>query len=289
MVNNNSNKLLVGCHVSIATGVQQALYTGVALGCTAIQIFTASNRQWSSKEFNQETSDLFKQVQAQTGIQVIAHASYLINLGSNSAVIREKSIQALIHELKRCEQLGIKYLVLHPGAGTIPEQDCLNLIVKGLNQVFSHSTTPTMILLENTAGQGSSVGYMFEHLGFIISQSDFSERLGVCFDTCHAFAAGYSFATPESYAALWHLFDTIIGLKYLRVIHMNDSQKGLGSRVDRHEHIGQGKIGLAAFEYIINDRKFIHCAKILETPKDQADQDTKNIALLKSLYKIRSQ
>lgn len=286
MVNNNHNKLLVGCHVSIAAGVQQALYTGAELGCTALQIFTASNRQWALKEFSEQTSNLFKQAQQETSIEhVVSHASYLINLGSSSPLIREKSLQALKQELVRCAQLGIKYLVLHPGAGTLPEQACLDLIIRGINQVFSHNNTPVTLLLENTAGQGTSVGYTLEHLAYLIHKSAVKERLGVCFDTCHAFAAGYSFTTPQEYAVFWNLFDSIIGLDYLRVIHMNDSLRELGSRVDRHEHIGKGKIGLAAFDFIINDTRFVHCPKILETPKTTLTDDIKNIALLKSLYK----
>ncbi|MBA3954235.1 deoxyribonuclease IV [Candidatus Dependentiae bacterium] len=276
--------LLLGSHMSIAGGVEQALYRGAALGCTAIQLFTSSNRQWNTKEFSPESVANFKQAKKETGITtIIAHASYLINLGSVSTEIVQKSAQALYYELLRCNQLGIQYLVLHPGSGTLPATECLKQIARELSQVLGEDTTNVMILLENTAGQGTSVGYNFEQLAYLRQSITRPERIGICFDTCHAFAAGYDFTTPQAYTALWDAFDKIIGLEHLKAMHINDSKKGLNSHVDRHEDIGKGCLGLEPFRLIMNDKRFFDIPKILETPKDSPDEDEMNLTVLKSL------
>lgn len=278
------HKLLLGSHMSIAGGVEQALYRGAALGCTAIQIFTSSNRQWNTKEFSSESIMAFKQAQTETNITtVIAHASYLINLGSISAEIVQKSAQALHYELIRCNQLGIRYLVLHPGSGAMPDIECLKQIATELSQILKKDATQVTILLENTAGQGSSVGYSFEHLAYLRKSIVPSERIGICFDTCHAYAAGYDFSTPQNYQAMWDTFDSLIGLEHLRALHLNDSKKGLNSHVDRHEDIGKGCLGLEPFRLIMNDERFFDRAKILETPKESPEEDRMNLAVLKGL------
>ena len=257
---------------------------GAALGCTAIQIFTSSNRQWNNKEFSPESIRAFKQAQIETHITtVIAHASYLINLGSLSPEIVQKSAQALHYELIRCNQLGIRYLVLHPGSGAMPEEECLNQIATTLSHILKDDTTNVTILLENTAGQGNSIGYSFEHLAYLRKSIAYPKRIGICFDTCHAYAAGYDFSTPQNYTALWDTFDALIGLEHLRALHLNDSKKGLNSHVDRHEDIGKGHLGLESFRLIMNDKRFVDIAKILETPKESPEEDKINLAVLKDL------
>ncbi len=277
--------LLLGAHMSIAGGFYKAIERGESIGCTAIQIFTKSNRQWLAKPLTQEAIDTFIKRWRNSSIQtVVAHASYLINSGSSTKAIRDKSIESLCEELSRCEQLEIPYLVLHPGSyGTLTESECLAIITSSLNQAFSKTPGKTTILLETMAGQGTNVGYQFDHIAQIYQASDYKNRLGVCLDTCHVFAAGYDFRTPDSYRKLWETFDKTIGLELLKVIHINDSKKELGQKVDRHEHIGKGKIGKSAFELIFNDPKLFDIPKILETPKDSLVDDFNNMTTLCNL------
>lgn len=280
-----TSKLLLGAHVSIAGGVQNALYKANSIGCTAVQIFTQSNRQWSFKIFSSEEIAAFALAKKETGItHVITHASYLINLASNSAEVRQKSVIALKSELARCNQLGIPYLVLHPGSGN-PKQEALKLIAEGINEALLDQHD-TQILLEIMAGQGSSVASTFEDLAYIRQHIDKKELIGVCFDTCHAWAAGYVFNTPETYAELWKSFDQVIGLEHLKAFHINDSAKGVNSHVDRHASIGEGTIGLEAFKLIMNDQKFVNISKIIETPKGdgkELEDDLRNLQMLISL------
>ena len=282
----NKKNPLLGAHMSIAGGVKNALIAGESIGCTAIQIFTASNRQWSFKTIDKSAVQEFIKQQQQSSIQIVAsHASYLINLGSPKKDIVEKSRQALAAELARCEQLAIPYAVVHPGAclGT-DETECLDRIADNISLVLEESPGKCMILLENTAGQGSNVGYTFEQLGYIRAHVKEKKRVGICFDTCHACAAGYSFNTQADYQKMWHDFDNFVGIENLKIIHLNDSMKPCGSRVDRHEHIGKGTIGLEAFRYIMNDDIFVEIPKILETPKEKDLKDDKiNLATLKNL------
>lgn len=280
-----TTKLLLGAHVSIAGGVQNALYKAHSIGCTALQIFTQSNRQWSFKVFTQEEVDAFNLAKQETGItHIVTHASYLINLCSNSEETRKKSILALKSELARCSQLGIASLVLHPGSGT-PKSQALQLIADGINEAFNEHNK-TQILLELMAGQGSSVGSSFEDLATIRNLVDKKELIGICFDTCHAWAAGYVFNTPDTYAALWKSFEQIIGLKHLKAFHINDSAKTLGCCVDRHAAIGEGTMGLEPFKLIMNDKVFSHIPKIIETPKEkdqELEDDLINLQTLRSL------
>jgi len=277
---------LLGVHVSIAGGLENALYTGKALGCQCIQIFTHSNRQWKMPPLTQAQIDKFKGAQKQTAIHhVIVHASYLINLASVKEQIWQHSRTTLIKELEHCSALGIKYLVLHPGSFVNgAEKECLTLLTKGLNEAIAAVPGDTTILLENMAGQGNAIGYRFEQLAEIRSLITHHHRIGFCFDTCHAFSAGYQFNTPKTYEALWKEFDHIIGLNHLKAIHLNDSKTACGSHVDRHEHIGKGTLGLETFKLFINDAQFFDIPKILETPKDnELEDDMRNLTTLKNL------
>lgn len=278
---------LLGAHMSIAGGVKNAILAGESIGCTALQLFTANNRQWNFNLICDEDAREFRECKAHSSIKFfMSHACYLINIGSPDKQIAAKSIKALIAELRRCEQLEIPYATFHPGACTTStETSCIERIAGNLDEVLeATSETQCMLLLENTAGQGSNVGYTFEQLATIRSLAHHKRRLGVCFDTCHAFAAGYDFTTKEGYKAMWHSFDTIIGLEHLKALHMNDSKKGLDSRVDRHEHIGQGAIGNDAFSFIMNDPALLNIPKILETPKDaDLQEDVMNMKTLRSL------
>ncbi len=286
----NKKSLLLGAHVSIAGGPEQAIYRGESIGCTAIQIFTKSNRQWLAKPLKQEEIDAFQKAWKNSTIQsVIAHAAYLINIGSSNPETVKKSTQSLAIELERCQQLGIPYLVLHPGSrGDLSEKECLQQITQQLDTVLESTPGNTMILLETMAGQGSNMCYRFEQIASIYQESRNKERLGVCFDTCHVFAAGYDLRTEETYQAVWNEFDTIIGLHLLKAIHINDSKKELNSRVDRHEHIGKGELGSNAFQLLFNDERFFDIPKILETPKKRPEDDLHNIQTIKGLVSTKN-
>lgn len=280
------HSLLFGAHMSIAGGFEKAIERGESIGCTAIQIFTKNNRQWDAKPLLAEECTLFKDTQKKSSVRsIIAHASYLINIGSDKKNIEEKSIDALIIEIQRCHDLNIPYLVLHPGSyGESNEKACLTQISHNLNTVLqSTKKITTTILLETMAGQGSNVCYTFEQIAELIHNSHDPQRIAVCFDTCHAFAAGYEFSTQKQYNELWNNFDSIIGLKKLKAMHINDSEKALGSYVDRHMHIGKGKIGLEAFSLLFNDPQFFDIPKILETPKKDIIEDKKNMETIYSL------
>src|SRR4030095_1602989 len=278
------HSLLLGAHMSIAEKLYLAIERGESIGCTAIQIFTKSNRQWKAKHLTDEEITTFKNKWKQSSIQsIITHATYLIKIGSPDKDIEKKSIDALATDLERSASLGISYLVLHPGShAKTDEKSCIQRISKNLNHVLKLNPTMT-IVLETMAGQGTSIGDTFEHLAEIIQESSVKKQLGVCFDTCHAFAAGYDFRTEKTYNALWEQFDTIIGLDTLKVIHLNDSKASLGSRIDRHTDIGKGAIGLKAFELFINDPRFFDIPKILETPKETITDDKRNIETILEL------
>lgn len=281
------NTLLLGAHMSIAGGLEQAVIRGESIGCTTIQIFTKSNRQWNAKKLLPADIALFLQTVAKSSIKkenIVVHASYLINLGSIDPIVSDKSIAAMVEEVQRCESLDIPYLVLHPGSSQLDElASSLDTIAENLDTVFQHTPGNTMILLETMAGQGNSTCYKLEHLASIYKKSKFKDRLGICLDTCHIFAAGYDIRTKETYNAFWLAFDLIIGIDKLKVIHVNDSKKELGSRVDRHENIGSGKIGIAGFELLFNDERFFMVPKILETPKNSLEEDILNMDTIKKL------
>lgn len=278
------HSLLLGAHMSISGSMDLSIKRGESIGCSAIQIFTKSNRQWHAKSLTDEETIAFKTAWKNSSIQsVIAHAAYLINIGSPNSELAEKSTHALQLEMIRCATLGIPYLVLHPGShSNTDEKSCLIRIAHTLDTLFN-AIPDCNILLETTAGQGSSVGYTFEHLAEIIKHSNHKNRIGICFDTCHAFAAGYDFTTDKTYNLMWEQFDKIIGINKLKALHINDSQQILGSRVDRHTDIGKGKIGLKAFELLFNDPRLFDIPKILETPKADLADDKKNMDVLMDL------
>lgn len=279
------NELLLGAHVSIVGGFDHAIDRGEKIGANCIQIFTKSNRQWKAKKITENEAQAFQQRQKNSNIKiVVAHASYLINLGSTSQAIAEKSVHALIEELQRCDLLKIPFLVLHPGTmHTENEQESLIFIAEQINVVLQQAKPKYVtLLLETMAGQGSIIGHRFEQLSTILQNIKQKKHIGICVDTCHIFVAGYSFDTKESYKKIWASFDSLIGLDKIKVFHINDSKKEYGSKVDRHEHIGKGKISPQGFKLLLQDSKFSHIPKILETPKtEQFADDIKNIATLK--------
>lgn len=281
--------MLLGAHVSVAGGVDTSFKRAVELNCTAFQIFTKSNRQWKAKPLNPEEIERYHEQQVETGITpVICHASYLLNLGTADDAVWQKSIEALIVELERCERLKIPYLVIHPGAHLKAGVEAgLARVSQGLDIV--HERLPEVevkVAVEITAGQGTTLGSTFEEINQIITACQQSDRLAVCFDTCHALAAGYEFRTPESYRTMIDTFDQVVGIDRLTVIHVNDSVKDLGSRVDRHTHIGEGCIGLEPFGYFLNDARFQKVPFLLETPVDKDPEDNlRNLAALRGLIK----
>jgi deoxyribonuclease-4 len=279
---------LLGAHLSIAGGFDKAIERGQSIGCTAIQIFTKNNKSYKGKPIPSEAEEAFKQsVKASSIKWVVSHASYLINAGASDQTIAQRSTEGLIHELERCEQLGIPYLVIHPGSHTgAGEQVCIERIAENIDHVLKAVDGTSMILLETAAGQGTNVGYTFQHLAQIRSLCKEKKRVGICFDTCHIFSAGYDITTTEGYKETWNLFDTIIGRAHLKVIHLNDSMMPCASRKDRHENIGKGKIPLTTFSMIMNDPSLADIPKILETPSDDGITEYREeIKLLREMIK----
>lgn len=278
---------LLGAHMSIAGGLHMAFAHIRAVGGTALQIFTRNQRQWRIPPLSDYDAELFAMAWAQWGdYPVAAHDSYLINLASPDPDLRERSLAAFAEELRRVEILKIPYLVTHPGShlGQGVEQG-IDRYAATLDQAIERSgTSRAMVLLETTAGQGTNLGASFEELARIMERSRHPQRLGVCYDTCHTFAAGYDIRTPEAYAATFARFDSVIGLDRLRFFHLNDTPTELGARKDRHAHIGQGAIGLDGFGLLMRDGRFAQVPKVLETPKeaDLAD-DVRNLAILRGL------
>jgi deoxyribonuclease-4 len=280
---------LLGAHMSIAGGVGNAFIEGKKVDCDAIQIFTKSSRQWASKPYTKEEIERFHYNRRETGIgAVIAHDSYLLNLGSPEAALRHRSVAAFIDEFERCEILGVANLITHPGAHVgAGELAGIKTIAKSLDEV--HRACPgykTKVTLEITAGQGSNLGYRFEQIADIIDATRQNDRLRVCFDTEHAFAAGYDIRTAEGYERTFAAFDEMIGIDRLAAFHLNDSKKEFHSRLDRHEHIGKGFIGVEAFRMLVNDPRFRGLPMCLETPKGpDLKEDRENLDLLRSLIR----
>jgi deoxyribonuclease IV len=280
---------LLGAHTSINGGVSTAIDLAAKLHFTAIQIFTKNNNRWYSKPLEVSEIEKYKSGLKVSGIKfVVAHDSYLINLSAKDPDLRTRSIEAFTDELNRCEQLDIPHLNFHPGAHMgLGEDEGIKAIAESIN--IAHLKTPgynVSSMLETTAGQGSAIGYTFEHLRKIIDLVEDKNRMTVCIDTAHIFAAGYDIKDTKNYKKVISEFDNIIGLERLKCIHMNDSKKPLGSKVDRHEHIGKGFIGLDGFTNIMNDKKLKHVPKVLETPKGKEQlEDLENLKILKSLIK----
>jgi deoxyribonuclease-4 len=279
--------LAFGSHLSTSGGVDKALARGEELNLESLQLFSKNERQWNARLLDPEVVQRFHDEVARTGItKLVVHDSYLINLASPKPDILEKSIPAFADELNRCDVLGIPHLVTHPGAHTGSGVDAgIARFARSLNEIFgSMPESKTITLLETTAGQGTSLGRSFEEIAAIIDQVEDKPRVGVCLDTCHIFAAGYDYRTPELYAETMAQFDSVIGLDRLKVIHLNDSKQPFGSNKDRHNHIGDGEIGLEGFRQFVNDSRLDGIPGILETEKDDAgDNDRRNIATLKGL------
>jgi deoxyribonuclease IV len=260
----------LGAHLSIAGGLPRAVDRASASRCDALQIFTKSAGQWRARALPPEEIALFRSRVEATGIHpVIAHNSYLINLAAASPVLRQQSLESLGEELDRAEALGLDGLVMHPGSYTTgSEAEGLRLIAEGLRALLrSRPRGRTKVLLEQTAGQGTNLGHRFEHLRTIIDLLDGSPRVGVCLDTCHLLAAGYDLCDAPGYLATFAEFDRIVGTDRIKAFHLNDSKKPCGSRVDRHEHIGKGCLGLEPFRLLLNDARFADLPMLLETPK----------------------
>jgi deoxyribonuclease-4 len=260
----------LGAHLSIAGGLPRAVDRARASRCQALQIFTKSAGQWRARALPDEEIALFRAQVDRIGIHpVVAHNSYLINLAAAAPALRAQSLAALGEELDRAESLGLQGLVMHPGSYTSgTEEDGLRLIGDGLATLLAERPgARTMVLLEHTAGQGTNLGHRFEHLATILERVNGSPRVGVCLDTCHLLAAGYDLCTEDAYASTFHELDRIVGLDRVKVFHLNDSKKPRGSRVDRHEHIGKGCLGLEPFRRLLNDPRFSALPMLLETPK----------------------
>ncbi len=280
-----------GVHQSISAGFDAAVFDAASNGFYCVQIFSANSSRWKNKPISPQAAARFKDALARTGlIAPLIHDSYLINLASPEQELLDKSIEAFTDELVRADALGIKNVVMHPGAAKDDSRENgLERVAKSLDQIFeSLPNNQTTVLLETTAGQGTYLGSSFEELAAIIEASSHKERLGVCFDTCHAFAAGYEFRTRETYDELFERFDKIIGFNRLRAFHLNDSVKGLGLHVDRHAHIGYGELGLEPFRMLVNDERFFEIPMYLETPKGETesgeDWDVVNLRTLKNLF-----
>lgn len=281
----------IGAHMSIAGGYYKAVEAAAEVDMNVVQLFCKNNNQWRAKEITDKDVSLFQDALAKHKVNApLCHASYLINLASPKPELWEKSVEGLRIEMLRCEQLGIPNLVFHPGAhmeATLEEG--IERIVKAIDELHHKlPDCPVTLLLETTAGQGSSIGHKFEHLQSILEGVKAGERVAVCLDTCHIFAAGYPISEEKDFKATFKDFNKLIGFDKLRAIHLNDSKKDLGSRVDRHDHIGEGKIGIEAFRHMLNDRRFKKIPMYLETPKGEEDgvqNDAKNLATLKSLIK----
>ena len=259
----------VGAHVSTSGGVFNAPINAHKIGATAFALFTKNQRQWKAKPFDSETIDKFHQNMEKFNFQphqVLPHDSYLINLGHPEKEKREKSLNAFIDEVERCRVLGLDRLNFHPGSHLrkISEKESLDLIVESLNIVLD-KTEGVSLVIENTAGQGSNLGYKFEHLAYIIDGIEDRSRIGVCLDTCHLFSSGYDIRTEEEYRKTMEKFDEVVGFEYLMGMHLNDSKVKLGSRVDRHHSLGKGEIGLEPFKLIMNDDRMENIPLILET------------------------
>ncbi|MFX0011916.1 MAG: deoxyribonuclease IV [Candidatus Hermodarchaeota archaeon] len=282
--------------MSVSEGKHMAFYLGRELKCEAIQVFIRNVRSWVAKPLEQKDIDKFLETKEEFKEEiwpVISHNSYLINLASLDSEKLEKSYNAMLDELKKATQLEIEYENMHPGVIPISDKEkitkdeAFTLIATQLNKLMDETKgSKVRILLETTAGQGKGLGNRFHHFKTIINKINDKTRIGVCFDTAHSFAAGYDFTTKKKFEDMWNDFDDIIGLKYLFAFHLNDTEKELGSRVDRHTHIGQGKIGKEAFGFLLNDERFKDLPGILETPKEKdLKEDVMNLKVLRSLIK----
>jgi len=280
---------ILGAHMSIAGGYDRAVYKARDVGCDCLQLFTKNNNQWRAVSITSEQVERFRNALRERGVShPLAHDSYLVNLASPDEDLWRKSIRAFVHELERAETLGVPYVVTHPGSYTFSTPRAgIRRIVRALNQV--HRTTRGMTaqcLLETTAGQGTSLGWRFEHLTMILDGVREPERLGVCFDTCHAFAAGYPLAGRQQYEETMAGLDAAVGMWRVKAFHLNDSAREFGSRVDRHAHIGRGNMGLEPFRLLLADERFQAIPMYLETPKGQEDGVDFDVINLQTLRRL---
>src|SRR5258707_5197910 len=286
-IGNRNSQILLGAHMSIRGGVSMAIERARSIGCTAMQMFVKNNMQWFARPLTREEIRAFlDHVQRGELLSIFGHANYLINLAATNPQFHANSIRALLEELVRADQLELPFLVLHPGAHLgAGEEAGLEKIVGSINRVFQQiPKVKTRIALETTAGQGSCLGHKFEQLAYIIENVHEPQRLCVCLDTAHIFAAGYDIGSEAGIKKTFREFDRVVGLDRLAAIHANDSKTARGSRVDRHQHIGKGQIGLDAFRFIMRDRRFRKIPKVLETPKgDDLHEDVINLKTLRSL------
>lgn len=262
----------VGAHVSISGGVENAPLNAHKIGARAFAMFTKNQRQWLSKPLTYESIKAFRELCEKFDykpFQILPHDSYLINIGNPEEGVLRKSREAFTDELKRCEQLGLDRLNFHPGShlNLVATEECMKAIARSINMALEQTKGVTAVI-ENTSGQGSNLGYTFEQLKFIIEHIDDKGRAGVCIDTCHAFTAGYDIKTSEGFEKTFREFDEVVGFRYLKGLHLNDTKKGLGSRVDRHENLGKGMLGIDTFKMIMNDPRFDDMPLIIETPDD---------------------
>ena len=280
---------ILGAHMSIAGGYYRAVESASQCRCDCVQLFTKNNNQWRAKPIDDDDVEKFQSSLATLRIQQpISHSSYLINLASPEQPLRKKSIDGMVVELQRAEQLGIEYVVLHPGAfirGS--EQTGIKRIVRSLDEIHRQTRGITAkCLLETTAGQGTNLGWRFEQLAEILAGARNPDRLGVCLDTCHVFAAGYAMSSQKEYKATMSELQETVGIDQIKAIHLNDSKRELGSRVDRHEHIGQGHLGLAPFRHLLTDRRFRRIPMYLETPKGETNGKSWDVANLRKLRRL---
>jgi deoxyribonuclease-4 len=285
----NRGSMIFGAHESIAGGVCNAVERGKKATCDTIQIFNKSNNQWRAKRLGGSEIEMFFEAIEQSGVTVaVSHTSYLINIASPDKALNEKSYLSLKEEMERCEILKIPNLVMHPGSHVgSGEEAGIDRIVENINRLFRQlEKNSVTLLLETTAGQGSNLGYTFEQLARMIDRIENKERMGICLDTCHIFAAGYPIVKPADYRTTMKMFDDIIGFDCLKIIHANDSLKEFGSKRDRHEHIGKGFIGKAGFANFVNDKRLEKVPMIIETPKgEDLKEDIENLKVLRGLIK----
>ena len=274
----------IGAHVSASGGVENAPRNAAAIGATAFALFTKNQRQWAAPPLSEQQIEAFRAECEQNGYtaaQILPHDSYLINLGHPEDEPLEKSRASFLHEMQRCEQLGLDRLNFHPGSHLkkISEEESLRRVAESIN-IALEKTSGVTAVIENTAGQGSNLGYAFWHLAYIIDRVEDKSRVGVCLDTCHSFAAGYDLSTEQGCDEVFAEFEREVGFEYLRGMHLNDAMKPLGSRVDRHSPLGEGHLGITPFRYIMRDKRFDNIPLILETPDEERWPE--EIALLKS-------
>jgi deoxyribonuclease-4 len=274
--------------MSIAGGYYKAVRTAHECKCDCVQLFTKNNNQWRAKPITDEDVQLFRDAIKEHRIShPVSHSSYLLNLASPDDELWKKSIDGFVVELQRAELLGIPFVVIHPGSYTTSSETAgIKRIIRALNDVHRQTSGATQCLLETTAGQGSNLGWRFEHLADMIDGVREPDRVGICLDTCHIFAAGYPLGTERDYRATMAALNKTVGIKKVKAIHLNDSKRELGARVDRHDHIGRGKMGLAPFRFLLNDRRFHRIPMYLETPKGQENGVELDVINLRRLRRL---